>query len=134
MRWWMVAAVSGAMACSGGKQVVQRSLSADRASTGSVEIRFTRRAANVSVAVNGSLVVDSVQTERIRIDGIDSGYADLAIAGDGVERQLRVWVDAQRVTAIPVAIDTPRQTNPLLMAALSILALIISQGVNDLMF
>ena len=115
--------------------MVRRQASAsDADSTGSAEIVFSRKATSVSVAVNGVLLVDHVDCERIRIEGIETGYADLAIAGDGVERQVRIWIEHQRVTSIPVAIDAPRPTSPVLMAALSILALLISQGVNELIF
>src|SRR5262245_23052009 len=112
MRLWMVAALGLAVGCAGGERVVRRVPGPPAGSAGSLEISLTRKTSNLSVAINGALVVDHVEGERIRIDGIETGYADVAIAGDGVERQLRVWIDHQRVTSIPVAIDAPRQTSP----------------------
>lgn len=69
---------------------------------GSVELVFTAPAAAVAVAVNGVLVVHDERTERVRIDGVPTGYADLAIAAGAGEKQVRVWVDADRVTTLPL--------------------------------
>jgi hypothetical protein len=56
----------------------------------------------VVVAVNGALVVERARTERIRIDGVATGYADVAIAIGPAEKQVKVWVDEGRDTVLPV--------------------------------
>lgn len=70
--------------------------------TGTVELVFTSASAGVTVAVNGVLVVSDERTERVRIDGVPTGYADLVIAAGSGEKQLRVWVESDHVTAIPL--------------------------------
>lgn len=72
------------------------------APTGTVELVFSAPASDVSVAVNGHLVVYDERTERIRIDDVPTGYADLAIAAGPGEKQVRVWVEYDRVTTIPL--------------------------------
>lgn len=72
------------------------------APTGTVELVFSAPASDVSVAVNGQLVVYDQRTERIRIDDVPTGYADLAIAAGPGEKQVRVWVESDRVTSIPL--------------------------------
>jgi hypothetical protein len=72
------------------------------APTGIVELVFSAPASDVSVAVNGHLVVYDERTERIRIDSVPTGYADLAIAAGPGEKQVRVWVEYDRVTTIPL--------------------------------
>lgn len=72
------------------------------APTGAVELVFSAPASDVSVAVNGHLVVYDVRSERIRIDDVPTGYADLAIAAGPGEKQVRVWVEYDRLTTIPL--------------------------------
>ena len=72
------------------------------APTGTVELVFSAPASDVSVAVNGHLVVYDERTERIRIDNVPTGYADLAIAAGPGEKQVRVWVEYDGVTTIPL--------------------------------
>jgi hypothetical protein len=72
------------------------------APTGTVELVFTAPASDVSVAVNGVLVVYDERTERVRIDDVPTGYADLAIAAGAGEKQVRVWVDSDHLTTIPL--------------------------------
>jgi hypothetical protein len=72
------------------------------APTGTVELVFSAPASDVTVAVNGHLVVYDARTEKIRIDDVPTGYADLAIAAGPGEKQVRVWVEYDRVTTIPL--------------------------------
>ena len=48
------------------------------------------------------LVVDGAHTERVRIEGVSSGYADVAIAIGPAEKQVKVWVDEGRDTVLPI--------------------------------
>jgi len=71
-------------------------------STGSIELVLTHPAPDVYVAVNGVLVVDGANTSRIRIDGIATGYADVAIAMGAGEKQQQIWVEEGKVTVLPM--------------------------------
>jgi len=72
------------------------------AASGASGLGFTSGAADVAVAVNGVLVVEDAHTERVRIDGVPTGYAELAIAAGSGEKALRVWVEADHLTTIPL--------------------------------
>jgi hypothetical protein len=93
----MVVAVA---ACSHDVRVRYPSDPAD--STGTVILAFTKPASDVLVAVNGVLVVTGEDTGRIRIDGIPTGSADLAIAAGPGEKQMQVWVSPDNPLTIPL--------------------------------
>lgn len=103
--------------------------------TGTVTLVFSRKTAGVIVSVDGALLVEGETLKRLQIDAVDPGYVDLAIAADGVERQLRVWVDSGKETSVPIgAAPMPPRQSPVVTAGLSILALLISRGVSTLFF
>jgi hypothetical protein len=70
--------------------------------TGTITIVLTRPCPDVLVAVNGALVVRGAHTARIRIDRVPSGYADVAIAMGPGEKQVRVWVEPDGDTVLPL--------------------------------
>src|SRR5688500_6649304 len=70
--------------------------------TGTITLVFTRPSPDVYVAVNGRLVVDGAHTSRVRIERVESGYADVAIAVGPGEKQMRIWVEADRETVLPL--------------------------------
>lgn len=70
--------------------------------TGSIALIFTAPASGVSVAVNGLLVVHDAHTERIVIDDVPIGFAEVSIAAGPGEKQARVWVDSGRATTVPL--------------------------------
>lgn len=70
--------------------------------TGAIVLVFTESSSGVYVAVNGVLVVDDAHTGRVRIENVDTGYADVAIAVGPGEKQVRVWVEAGRDTVLPI--------------------------------
>jgi hypothetical protein len=72
------------------------------APTGTLELVFSAPASDVSVAINGHLVVHDERTEKIRVDDVPTGYADVAIAAGPGEKQVRVWVEYDRTTTIPL--------------------------------
>lgn len=84
----------------------------DGADVGAIELAFTAPASSVSVALNGVMVVRGAHTERITIARVPTGYADVAIAAGPGEKQVRVWVDSGKTTAVPVGApdDAPLTT------------------------
>jgi hypothetical protein len=48
------------------------------------------------------LLVHGVRTERVVIDHVPSGFADISIAAGTGEKQARVWVDSERETTVPL--------------------------------
>ncbi len=105
------------------------------AETGQVDLVFSREASNVVVAINGTLVVEAENAKRIQIMGVETGYANLSIAADGVERSARVWIDSDTVTAVPIGNPgSTERMNPVVTAALSIVAFLISRTATDFLF
>jgi len=103
--------------------------------TGHLQLVFNRTVSGLSVSVNGELVVEGASSRRLLIRDIESGYADLVLAGEGVEKATRVWIASGQTTALPLAaVPIPKQTNPLLMTALSIVAFIVTQTANEYWF
>lgn len=70
--------------------------------TGRVTLVFTDVADAVTVAIDGVLVVRGARTERIEIRDVPTGFVDVAVAAGAGERALRVWVEADRETAVPL--------------------------------
>jgi hypothetical protein len=100
-----------------------------------LQLVFNRAVSGLTVSVNGQLVAEGITTRRLLISGIESGYADLVLAGDGVEKATRVWLDAGQTVALPIAaVPVPKQTNPFVATALSIVALMVTQSAQHYIF
>jgi hypothetical protein len=103
--------------------------------TGRLQLVFSQEATHVVVAINGRLVLEKENAKRIMIHGVETGYANLSIAADGVERSAKVWIDAGKVTAVPVGNPgSPERMNPVVTTALSIVAFLISRAATDYLF
>ena len=70
--------------------------------TGRVALVFTDVADSVTVAIDGVLVVQDARTEHVVITGVPTGYADLSVAVGPTEKTVRVWIEADRETAVPL--------------------------------
>lgn len=103
---------------------------------GQIQLVFSREASNVVVAIDGTLIVERPSAKRILIAGVETGYVNLSIAADGVERSTRVWIDGGVVTAVPVGNpgSPPERLNPLATTALSIVAFLLSRAATDFLF
>ncbi len=76
---------------------------------GTVEVLLTNAVPNVTVAVNGKLVANGANTRRVVVNGVESGYATVAVAAGALDREFQVWVPAGGEVAVPVAaIAAPR--------------------------
>lgn len=103
--------------------------------TGSIELVFSREASGVIVAVEGQLVVRGAKVELLTIRNVEAGYANIAIAAEGVERQFRVLVEPNRATTVPIgAAPMPPEQSPFLTAGISVAALLLSRSVTSLLF
>lgn len=82
------------------------------ADVGAIELAFSAPSSSVSVALNGVMVVRDRRTARVVIADVPTGYADLAIAAGAGEKQMRVWVESGKVTAVPLGApdDAPLST------------------------
>jgi hypothetical protein len=71
--------------------------------TGTLVLRLTQTA-NVSVAVNGILVVDNEKTDKIRIDHMPIGGNDVVIAANGGDKAFRAFVTSEQWTTVPMGV------------------------------
>src|SRR5688572_15449292 len=76
------------------------------APTGTLVLRFTT-SADVSVAVNGILVVDDEKTDKIIIENIPIGGNDLVIAANGGDKAIRAFITSDNWTTIPMGVPEP---------------------------
>jgi hypothetical protein len=91
-------------------------------STGAVTLVLTRPAETYA-ALDGVLVVDGANTKHIQIDGVPSGYHDLAVAmGDG-EKTMQVWVESGKDTVIPLPSPQASPTDSIRNMILSLAAI-----------
>ncbi len=95
------------------------------ADVGAIELAFTAPASSVSVAINGVMVVRAAHTERIIVGAVPTGYAELAIAAGPGEKQVRVWVDSGKTTAVPVGAPDDAPLSTMRSFALSLVSLAV---------
>jgi hypothetical protein len=72
--------------------------------SGTLVLQLAESASDVSVALNGMLVVDNVHTQRIVISGVPIGTADVVMAANGVDKEFHVWVGAEHATTVPLGV------------------------------
>lgn len=94
--------VAVALGCA--KDVGARYPSRSDDATGSLVLTMANAASGVSVAVNGILVVDDAHTERIVIEGIPVGTADVIMAANGADKAFRVWISSEHPTTVPLGV------------------------------
>jgi hypothetical protein len=90
---------------------------------GSITLVFTRPSPDVYVAINGRLVVDGAHTSHIRVDGVATGFADVALAVGPGEKQVRVWVEEGRDTVLPIGAPGGSMLDSLKSMAMSLAAI-----------
>ena len=93
------------------------------APTGTLVLRLTD-AANVSVAVNGQLLVDDEKTDKIIIENLPVGSNDLVIAANGGDKAVRAWVTSDHWTTIPMGV--PEASTGLLESIFATLVSIVA--------
>ena len=74
------------------------------APTGRLVLLLSQAASGVSVAINGTLVVEDEHTKKITIDGVPVGTDEVVIAVNGSDKQFRLWIDADRATTVPLGV------------------------------
>ena len=72
--------------------------------TGTLVLLLSQPASDVSVAVNGALVVEDAHTRRISIAGVPVGTAEVIVAANGGDKEFRAWVGGEQPTTVPLGI------------------------------
>lgn len=95
------------------------------ASTGRIALVFTDVASPVNVAVNGLLLVRGARTEKVVVADVPIGFAEVSIAAGPGEKQVRVWVEADRETTVPLGSSGEAPLSALRGFALSIVTVVV---------
>lgn len=77
------------------------------APTGTLVLLLGQPASDVAVSINGRLVVEGEHTDRITIDNIPVGTAEVIFAGNGVDKPFHTWVDSDHPTTVPLGVPDP---------------------------
>jgi hypothetical protein len=75
--------------------------------TGTLVLLLSETASDVTVAVNGNLVVDRAKTDHIIVDGVPVGTQTVTMAANGVDKQFQIWVDGDHWTTVPLGVPDP---------------------------
>jgi len=94
------------------------------APTGTLVLLLSRPANNVTVAINGQLIVEDEKTGRVMIKDIPTGNAEITMSANGSDKQFRVWVDDTHVTTVPLGV--PEQGMGFLKSVLGTLISLIA--------
>lgn len=72
--------------------------------TGTLVLLLSQAASNVSVAIDGLLVVEDEHTKKITIERVPTGNHDIAIAANGSDKAMRTWISSENPTTIPLGV------------------------------
>ena len=72
--------------------------------TGTLVLQMTKAASDVTVAVNGVLVVEDEHTDRVVIEGVPIGTTEVVMAANGSDKAFHVYVDSARPTTVPLGV------------------------------
>ncbi|HSN24921.1 MAG TPA: hypothetical protein VLT45_01515 [Kofleriaceae bacterium] len=103
MRIWFVLLL---VACGGTDVRVHYPVLPDQP-TGTLVLRLSQTADDVTVAINGNLLVDRVKTDHVVIDGVPVGTQTVIMAANGVDKQFQIWVDGDHWTTVPLGVADP---------------------------
>lgn len=129
--WILIVFVVGCHTTAGHQTVHFSSLRSD---TGQLELIFPRRVHNLSVTLNGRIVVRQVNAETLLIRHIPTGTADVIVSADAVTASTRVWIDDSETTTLPIGVQGPMQKSAGMQMIYSLVAFVISQSINEWLF
>jgi hypothetical protein len=75
--------------------------------TGTLVLLMSQSASDVSVAINGVLVVQDEHTSRIVIDGVPVGNDEIVMAANGMDKQFHTWIGGDHATTVPLGVPEP---------------------------
>jgi hypothetical protein len=75
--------------------------------TGTLVLLLSQAASDVTVSINGNLVVDRAHTDRIIVDGVPVGTQTVIMAANGSDKQFQIWVDGDHWTTVPLGVPDP---------------------------
>jgi anti-sigma-K factor RskA len=73
---------------------------------GTLTFAFTAPASDVSIAVDGVLLVDDAHTGRVTIANVPSGTRDVVVAIGPEEKAMKLWIEPGKETTVPLGAPT----------------------------
>ncbi|CAN5469190.1 hypothetical protein BH11MYX1_BH11MYX1_52060 [soil metagenome] len=72
--------------------------------TGTLVLLMSQPASDVTVAIEGVLITSGAHTSRLVIEGVPVGTADVIVAANGGDKEIKVWVGSDHATTVPIGI------------------------------
>lgn len=72
--------------------------------TGTLVLALSKAASDVSVAIDGVLVVDAAHTGHVVIDRVPVGTAEVIMTANGADKDFHVWVGGDHATTVPLGV------------------------------
>jgi hypothetical protein len=72
--------------------------------TGTLVLLMSQPASDVAVAIDGVLVTADAHTQRLVIDGVPVGTAEVIFAANGGEKEFKAWIGGDHATTVPIGI------------------------------
>jgi hypothetical protein len=72
--------------------------------TGTLVLLLTEPADDVTVAINGVLVIEQQHTQRVVIDRVPVGTADVVLAANGQDKEFHAWIGTDHATTVPLGV------------------------------
>jgi uncharacterized membrane protein len=94
------------IACGGHDVRVRYPVAPDQP-VGTLVLLLSQAASDVTVAINGNLVVDRAHTDRVIVDGVPVGTQTVIMAANGMDKQFQIWVDGDHWTTVPLGVPDP---------------------------
>ncbi len=104
MRTLLAAAAMAALAAGCARDVIAHYPSLPGERTSSLVLLLGGAADDVSVAIDGRLVVDDVHTARVVVDNVPLGPRDIVVAANGTDKELHVWLEGDHATTVPIGV------------------------------
>ena len=70
--------------------------------TGAIAFVFTRAASDVTISINGALVVRGAHTERVTVERVPAGRAQIIVAAGPEEKSFEMWIEDGKTTTVPL--------------------------------
>ena len=72
--------------------------------TGTLVLLLSQPASDVSVAVNGVLVVEHAHTGHIVIERVPVGTDEIVMAANGSDKEFKTWIGGDHATTVPLGV------------------------------
>jgi hypothetical protein len=72
--------------------------------TGTLVLLLAEPADDATVAIDGVLVAEQQHTQRLVIDRVPVGTADVIVAANGQDKEFHAWIGTDHATTVPLGV------------------------------